>query len=174
MTETGDFVKLVTSLLQDDREGVKSDSTVPVFSNWAYDFFISYASEDRNSVASPLALELRERGWRVWFDQSALSVGDSLRESIDDGLSTSRFGVVILSGSFLKKAWTRRELGGLVAREVAGEIKILPIWHGTTSKDVLDFSPPLADRVTLDTTAQSIPEIVDEIERAIKASKTLT
>jgi hypothetical protein len=56
------------------------------------DCFICHASEDKEEVARPLAESLRERGYAVWFDEFELDVGDSLREAIDQGLATSRFG----------------------------------------------------------------------------------
>jgi hypothetical protein len=36
-----------------------------------------------------------------------------------------------LSERFVEKNWTKRELNGLVAREVVGDDRIiLPVWHG--------------------------------------------
>ena len=61
------------------------------------DFFISHASEDKDEVARPLALELRKHGFNVWFDEFELRVGDSLTKKINAGLARSRFGVVVLS-----------------------------------------------------------------------------
>jgi hypothetical protein len=43
------------------------------------DVFISYASQDRNTVAKPLAELLTALGISVWFDQFDLKIGDSLR-----------------------------------------------------------------------------------------------
>ncbi|HSN87513.1 MAG TPA: toll/interleukin-1 receptor domain-containing protein, partial [Thermoanaerobaculia bacterium] len=54
-----------------------------------WDAFISYASEDRDTVVRPLAAALIQRGLRIWFDEFALAVGDSLRRSIDRGLAES-------------------------------------------------------------------------------------
>ena len=69
-----------------------------------------------------------------------------MSESIDRGLSQSRFGVVILSPAFFAKPWPKRELGGLVAREtINGERAILPVWHEIDPQDVVRFSPTLAD-----------------------------
>jgi hypothetical protein len=62
-----------------------------------WDVFISYASEDLDTAARPLRNFLVAFGVRVWFDRTELSVGDSLRERIDDGLLRSRYGVVIIS-----------------------------------------------------------------------------
>jgi hypothetical protein len=47
------------------------------------DVFISYASEDRDGVARPLAHVLRELGVTVWFDECELRIGDNLRRRLD-------------------------------------------------------------------------------------------
>ena len=68
--------------------------------NGEWDVFISHASEDKDDFVRPLAEDLEQRGLRVWFDESTLRVGDSLRRSIDRGLAQSRFGIVVLSPYF--------------------------------------------------------------------------
>jgi hypothetical protein len=70
-----------------------------------WDVFISHASEDKKTVAEPLADELRTRSLRVWLDKTELRIGDSLRRKIDYGLAHSTFGVVVLSKSFFAKGW---------------------------------------------------------------------
>ena len=77
-----------------------------------WDLFISHASEDKESVAMPLAETLRAAGATVWLDAQELKLGDSLSAKIDDGLSRSRFGVVIISRAFLDKDWPKKELAG--------------------------------------------------------------
>jgi TIR domain len=111
------------------------------------DFFISHATEDKDSFVRSLAKELSLLGARVFYDEFSLKVGDSLRRSVDRGLSASKFGVVVLSEPFFKKEWPARELDGLVAQETAGRTRILPIWHKVTKDDVLRHSPTLADKV---------------------------
>jgi hypothetical protein len=69
-----------------------------------WDFFISHASEDKLDVARPLSERLVAAGFRVWLDENELSLGDSLRRKIDQGLSRSRYGAVILSRSFFSKS----------------------------------------------------------------------
>jgi TIR domain len=68
----------------------------------SWDLFISYASEDKEEIARPLAKELARSGLAVWFDEFELKLGDSLLKSIDKGLSRSRYGVVILSHAFFR------------------------------------------------------------------------
>ena len=50
-----------------------------------WDAFISHASEDKDQIARPLYLQLQKLGLRIWFDEFTLTVGDSLRGSIDKG-----------------------------------------------------------------------------------------
>ena len=114
-----------------------------------WDVFISHASEDKETVARPLAHALQQRGVRVWFDAFTLTIGDSLRRSIDRGLANSSFGVVILSEAFFQKQWPQLELYGMVAREVAGVKVILPVWHGIDVSRVRIHSPMLADRLAV-------------------------
>jgi hypothetical protein len=130
----------------------------------AFDVFISHATEDKELVAAPLADALRRRGLKVWYDDFELRLGDSLRRRIDDGLTRSRFGVVILSPAFFKKGWPQREMDGLVTREIAGDRQIiLPIWHNVSQSDVLAFSAPLADKLARNTATSSIEAIAQEI-----------
>lgn len=132
-----------------------------------YDVFISHASEDKEDVVRPLANALVKRGLRVWYDEFELKIGDSLRRKIDRGLSKSRFGIVILSKDFIRKGWTNYELDGIISKANTGEQVLLPIWHGITKKEVLDFSPSLADKVARNTSSYTVEEIADEIAELI-------
>jgi hypothetical protein len=132
-----------------------------------YDVFISHASEDKDDVARPLAQELERRGLRVWFDEATLTLGDSLMTSIDGGLRSSRFGIVILSPSFLNKDWPNQELNRLVSLDDGTRKLILPVWHRITRARLAKFSPLLAGRLAV-STSKGIPRIADEVFRAIQ------
>ncbi len=136
-----------------------------------YDAFISHASEDKVKVVKPLANALKKRGYRIWYDEFELRVGDSLRHSIDKGLISSRYGIVVLSPSFFDKDWPQYELDGLAAREIGGRKVILPIWHGVSREDVLAYSPPLADKVALSTDRLSIRKIASALELKLLATE---
>lgn len=136
--------------------------------NKEYDVFISHASEDKDSIVRPLAFVLRNKGVKVWYDEFELKIGDSLRRKIDQGLSKSRFGIVVVSKSFIKKGWTNYELDGLMTRAVSGQQMLLPIWHDITKQEVVDYSPSLADKVARNTSQETIEEIADEIAELIK------
>ncbi len=132
-----------------------------------YDVFISHASEDKDCVVRPLAQALVRQGLKVWYDEFELKIGDSLRRKNDRGLAKSRFGIVILSKAFIKKGWTNYELDGIISKANTGEQVILPIWHGITKQEVLDYSPSLADKVARNTASYTVEEIAEEIEELI-------
>ena len=134
----------------------------------SYDAFISHATEDKEVVARPLAEQLRELGFEVWYDEFQLKVGDSLRRSIDRGLANSRFGIVVLSAAFFAKNWPQYELDGLVAREIAGGKVILPLWHKISKDEVIAYSPSLADKLALNTSAYSIEELARELAEVLR------
>lgn len=112
---------------------------------YEYDVFISHANEDKDTFVRYLAAKLSELGLKVWYDEFTLSVGDNLSSSIDYGLSKSKYGIVVLSHAFFRKAWPTYELRGLLSRQINDKKVILPIWHGIKRDDVLKYSPPLAD-----------------------------
>jgi hypothetical protein len=136
-----------------------------------FDVFISHATEDKESVVRPLAHALSATGLDVWYDEFELRIGSSLRQSIDRGLASSRFGIVVLSESFFRKPWTNYELDGLVTRDMqsGGRQIILPIWHRITKEEVVRHSPSLADRLALRTADQTIDEIAAEISGVVLA-----
>lgn len=117
----------------------------------SWDVFISHASEDKDSIARPLALRLQREGLRVWLDEQELILGDSLRQKIDHGLSASRWGVVILSPSFLAKEWPQAELDALLSKELNGQRVLLPVWHRISADELSRASPILASRLAIDT-----------------------
>jgi hypothetical protein len=131
-----------------------------------YDVFISHASEDKADVARPLAAQLQKLGLRVWLDELELTLGDSLRRKIDQGLAGSRYGLVILSPAFFEKEWPNKELDGLVAREDGREKVVLPVWHNVTAADIVKFSPLLADKVAV-STSRGLSHVAESIFEAV-------
>ena len=138
-------------------------------SSYKWDVFVAHASEDKDDFVRPLAEALHNRGFRVWFDEFTLRVGDSLRRSIDRGLAQSRFGVVVISPAFLSKEWPQKELDGLTAREVDGQKVILPVWHNVDVETVRRYSPTLADRIAT-SSAKGLTQVVDDLHAAIQGT----
>ena len=140
-----------------------------------WDVFISHASEDKE-VVWRLATGLASWGLKVWLDAQQLTLGDSLREKIDEGLAQSRYGVVVISKNFIAKDWPKRELNAMLSLEKNGRKVILPIWHDIDHETVSKFSPLVADRLAANTndlrqTVKAIAETV--IDQSISARKGL-
>jgi signal transduction histidine kinase len=130
--------------------------------------FVSHASEDKDAFVRPLATALNSFGVSVWYDEFSLRIGDSLSRSIDKGLSRARFGLVVISPAFIAKRWPEYELRGLIAREGKRRKIILPVWHGVEHAQVLAFSPPLADKIAIRTSAASPTNIAIQILRQVR------
>ena len=127
-----------------------------------WDIFISHASEDKAEIVEPLANALQHKGLKVWYDHFSLKLGDGLRHSIEEGITHSKYGVVILSPNFFAKKWPQRELDSLTAKEITLGKVILPVWHHVTYEDVLKFSPNLADKLAI-STEKGLEGVVQQI-----------
>lgn len=133
-----------------------------------YDLFLSHASEDKPDFVESFYAELTGQNLKVWYDDEMIKWGDSLRRSIDRGLSKSRFGLVVLSEHFFQKEWPQRELDGLVALEDDGNSRIFPVWHNISKDRIAKFSPMLADRIALNTATHTAREMAQKLRDLIK------
>jgi hypothetical protein len=134
-----------------------------------FDFFISYASEDRD-LAEALDGTLSKHAYKVWRDRGQLTLGDSLTEKINEGLTAARYAIVILSQAFLRKNWPRAELNALQARAIAeGQKVILPVRRNLDHGEMARHFPLLGDKLTI-AFDNNLAELVSEIEQAIKRS----
>lgn len=131
-----------------------------------YDVFVSHAFEDKEDFVDELVAEMRKLDLKVWYDTDKLKWGDSMREKIDRGLSKSRYGVVVLSPNYIaeQKYWTKAELNGLFQVETINGKTILPIWHNLTKKQVVEYSPIIADRKAMTTASMTAEEIANELK----------
>lgn len=134
--------------------------------NVSWDVFICHASEDKEPFVRELAEALRDEGLKVWYSDFTLTMGDSLRRSIDRGLASSHYGLVVLSPHFFAKDWPQRELDGLTALEIAGRKVILPVWHNIDVDEVRRRSPTLADRVAAKS-KDGLSHVVQDILRVV-------
>ncbi|GAB3684394.1 hypothetical protein GCM10028857_13320 [Salinarchaeum chitinilyticum] len=147
-----------------DNVGVKTDQSER---ESHYDVFISHASEDKEEIVRPLAQELSDRGIRVWYDEFELSLGDSLRESIDQGLTSSEYGIVVLSENFFDKKWTNYELNSLVSRHMEEDKVILPLWHEIDQSTIRQESPLLADLLAEEVDSDNISAVAGTVSELV-------
>jgi predicted dehydrogenase len=136
-----------------------------------YDIFLSHATDDK-----PVAREIYSRlckYFNVWFDEEKIMIGDSISQSINEGLSQSEFGVVILSRSFIEKErkWTKIELGTLFSMEKAGRKVIIPVIHALSADEIEQSFPLMADRRYANTNS-GFEEVVASIVRSVNSSRS--
>ncbi len=96
--------------------------------DFEWDVFICHATEDKDTFVRELTSSLSGEGISIWYDEFTLRVGDSLRETIEKGISKSRYGIVVLSPNFFQKDWPQRELNVLLQRDSRNQRVILPVW----------------------------------------------
>jgi hypothetical protein len=71
--------------------------------------FLSHSSLDKPFVTR-LAIDLLKSGIPVWFDKWEMDTGDSLLESIADGISNSTRLILVLSKNSIESSWVEREI----------------------------------------------------------------
>lgn len=107
--------------------------------------FISYAQADE-FVARKIADALRGAGLKVWFDEWALMVGDSIVQRIEEGMRASDLLLVLLSPNSVASRWVTIEWNAAFSRELkARGVTVIPAL-------IADCEIPslLADRKYLD------------------------
>jgi uncharacterized protein YjbI with pentapeptide repeats len=126
---------------QDDDFGVIiCDGQTYWVSEGRWDFFVSHATADKETVALPLVTALRQRGQRVWYDDLEIRPGDDLSTVIKRGIDSSLFGIAVVSKSFFGRRWTEAEIEALMRR------RIFLVMYGVTAEDLATIRPALADR----------------------------
>ena len=148
---------------------LRLDSAATDSAEGEWDVFVCHASEDKDEFVRPFAQALREARLRVWYDEFTLTLGDSLRRSIDRGLARSLYGIVVLSPCFFAKDWPQRELDGLAGLELGGRKVILPLWHKIDAAGVRAYSPTLADRIAA-STSQPVEQLVAAVLSVVRSA----
>jgi hypothetical protein len=131
--------------------------------------FMSHDSRDKPFVEQ-VASKLRGVLCPVWYDAFSLKPGDSLRESIDAGLRDSKRCVIVLSPNFFTNpGWGRAEFNAAMNKHFAsGGNVVIPIWHGVTRDEVADYSPLVADIVSINS-AIGVDEVFSRLHRVLTA-----
>lgn len=113
------------------------------------DIFICHAGEDKDAVVRPMVEAFTQAGISCWYDEAEIQWGDSVTQKVNEGLSSSRYVVVVFSTSFSQKNWPQRELNSVLNQEASsGEVKVLPLLVGSEQekKQILEKFPLLNDK----------------------------
>jgi hypothetical protein len=89
--------------------------------------FISHRGCD-SVPAERLALEIRQAGHDVWLDAWEFSVGRSIIDRMNDGLSKATHLLLCYSSSGVDTEWIKREWQPALALQLSGKnIRVLPV-----------------------------------------------
>jgi len=138
--------------------------------------FISHASEDKDTLVTPLVAELKSQGISVWYDKDNIRVGNSILNEVFDGIETCSLAVVIVSKNFIEKKWTIAELEVLQTKAIEQNFKIIPIIVDVEFSEIKSLSNYLATKLALvhenvELTACKLTiEILREIPDRVKLS----
>ncbi len=135
---------------------------------YTYDVFISHAVEDKEPIANELYKKLVEKGLNVWYSGRDLKVGDRLTESIHINLDQCRFGVTILSPTYISKIWTLNEFFFFLKRDVDGEKTVLPVLYNITPEELAARFTPMANIVAI-RSERGVDFVADKLFEEIQA-----
>ncbi|MBL7872115.1 MAG: TIR domain-containing protein [Cyclobacteriaceae bacterium] len=138
---------------------------------YSYHAFLSHSVDDKIGIATELDAALKEKGLKIWYSSRDLSVGDSITERINSGLKQCRFGIVIISPSFLDKFWGPYELTMLL-NKTEGEKKILPILYNISKDELAVRAPMIADIFAIEA-RHGIPYVVEKLYHVIQEANIL-
>lgn len=138
--------------------------------NYTYDVFISHAVEDKETIANELDKRLVEKGLRVWYSGRDLKVGNQLANSIHTSLDQCRFGITILSPTYISKYWTLNEFFFFMKRELDGERTLLPVLHDITPEELASKFTPMANIIAL-RSERGIDFVVNKLLEEIQAQR---
>jgi uncharacterized protein YjbI with pentapeptide repeats len=134
----------------------------------SFDIFISHASEDKAAIARPLSEKLQEMGLLVWLDENEIEIGEELLASLNNGMTQSRFGLMIISKAFIEKKWTQFEVKQLLKMSKQTGKRLFFIWHGVNEEQVSAWSPELAKRVALASDRYSLDQLGLRLAEAMR------
>lgn len=100
--------------------------------------FLSHAHED-HPFAKRLATALLARGVDVFLDEWEIGGGDSIRQTLEQGLQSSTHFIALISRASLKRAWVQLEIDAAIQRRLEGKIRFIGLMHGVDADAVSPF-----------------------------------
>ncbi len=133
------------------------------------DVFICHASQDKIRVVNSLLDAFSKEEISYWVDQGEIGWGDSITKKVNEGLSLSRYVIVVLSTAFLEKNWPEREFFAALNQESSsGEVRLLPLLVGSNDErnNIIQRYPLINDKMYLVWDGKTEP-IIDALCRKL-------
>ncbi|QLH67132.1 toll/interleukin-1 receptor domain-containing protein [Aeromonas veronii] len=128
-----------------------------------FSVFLSHSSRDKHIVDNVFN-ELHKAGIRAWYDRYEIEPGDSITDKINEGLSSSKLGLLFFSKNFLdpRSGWPKAEANYFFQKLMREGVKNFVVINLDLSIDELPAL--LQDRRFIDMNSPSaIAEIIDYV-----------
>jgi hypothetical protein len=112
--------------------------------------FLCHASKDKEAIVKPLYTSLFGMGVSAWYDNADIQWGDRITKKISEGLSKSKFVMVIITENFFDSKFAQGEFESVLNSDLThGERRLLPLLAGTPDfrQRVMTENPLIRDRL---------------------------
>lgn len=123
--------------------------------------FLSFAFEDHD-LAERIANALMSQGIDTWWAGWCISAGDSIRQKIDEGLSSCTHFIVLLTPASVDKPWVRQEMDAGLMRKLNSATKFIALRSGLAASAL----PPLLQgslSPEVDATSFDVKQLINDI-----------
>jgi glycosyltransferase involved in cell wall biosynthesis len=134
------------------------------------DVFLCHSHEDNTTIVRPLHQALTQAGISCWLDEAEIRWGESISGKIEQGLSVSRYLLVVLSSAFVAGSYPRAELRAMLQEQLStGDVRVLPLLVEPTGTIIEQF-PLLGDsrRLVWDGNPETV---VAELQRLLQPGR---
>lgn len=101
--------------------------------------FLSFSGDGRQKFAMDFLTFFSNHGFKCWYDQHELFLGDILSETIiQKGLKKTEYAILIINEAFLLREWPRTEAKILYDRAKKRETTLFPLLWNVTKDQVLE------------------------------------
>lgn len=99
--------------------------------------FICFASEDRHTIAEPVAHHLKNYGIDIWYDRYSLLLGDNrFEKNLKEGAESCSYALIILSENTIKSKCAMEEIEIIKKEYILGKTTIFPILYEIAPDDL--------------------------------------
>lgn len=94
--------------------------------------FISHSSKDKQQVEELLPF-LNAADLPVWFDKYDIQVGDSIVDSVQDGIEKSGHVIFWITENFLESKWCKHEMNAFIRKMIEGNVRVISVLDSDVS-----------------------------------------
>lgn len=130
----------------------------------SFSVFLSHSSRDK-PIVDAVFNELHKRDVRAWYDRYEIEPGDSITDKINEGLASSKLGLLFFSKNFLdpRSGWPTKEANYFFQKLMREGKKNFVVLNIDLSVD--ELPPLLQDLYFID---MSRPTAIDEVVEFVK------